>query len=137
MISCYPTVVLVFTHVYSICLIATLLQNQLTIHRLHHYFCLHPHLISYITQYDTSAYPECHLHLLHLHHYIYLSTDDNLYFFQYLLVAHPVLPDQSPHCKYLLPCRCRFFVHIPHLCFIKFVLFVVGGTLLTDRYQGK
>ena len=128
---------LLFTHVYSICLLVTLLQNQLTLHQLQNHFCLHPHLISSLPQYDTSAYPECHLLLLHLHHSIYLSTDDNLDFFQYLLVAHPVLPDQYPHCKYLLRCRCRFCIHIPHLCFIKLVLFVVGGTLLTNRYQGK
>ena len=135
MISRYTTVVLVFPHVYSICLIATLLKNQLTIHRLHHHCFFHIHILSYLPQYDTSTYPECHFLLLHLHHYLYLSTDDDLDFFQCLLVAHPVLPDQSTHRKYRL--CCRFCIHIPHLFFIKFVLFVVGGTLLTNRYQGK
>ena len=116
MISRYPTVVLVFPHVYYICLIATLLQNQLTIHRLHHHFCLHTHITSHLTQYDTSAYPECHFLLQHLYHYLYLSTDYNLDFFQYLLVDYPFFPDQyfhlnqSLHSKYLLHCRYRFLL---------------------------
>ena len=127
--------VILFPHVYSVCLIATILNNQLTLHRLHHNFCLHPYLISSLTQDDTSAYSECHLLLLHIHNSLYLSTDENLYFLQYLLVDHPVLPDQyphrnqSPHRKYIMCCRCCFRIHIPLLRFIKFVLFVVGGTL--------
>ena len=140
MISCYPTVVLVFTHVYSICLISKLLQNQLTLHQLHHHFCLHTHLISSLPQYDTSAYPECHLLLLHLHHSIYLSTDDNLDLFQYLIVDHPIFPDQYPHFKYLL--RCSFCIHFPHPCFIIYFLYgvvflPVDVPLLLNSHQRK
>ena len=72
---------------------------------------------------------------MHLHHSIYLSPNNNLNFFQYLLVPYPVLSDQSPNSKHLL--SFSFRINIPHPCFIQFVLFVFGGPLPKNRNQGK
>ena len=104
-------------------------------------FFFHHHLISYLPQYDTSAYPECHFLLLHLHQYLYLSIDENLDFYQYLLVSHPVLSDQSSyhnqstHLKYLLHRRCCFCIHITHLNFIQsfYLLLVVHSCQIYIR----
>ena len=140
MIYRYPTVVLVYTQVYYLCSIPALLRNQLPLHWKYHNYCLNNHLISSLPQDYPSTHPECNLHLLHLHNYIYISPDGNFYFFQYLLVAHPFLPDKypqpnkSPHQKY--PPRCIFLINIPHLCFVTFVLFG-DGQLLPNQHQGN
>ena len=88
-----------------------------------------------------SSYHECHFLLLYLNRSIYISPGGNLGLFQYFLVSHPVLPDQYhhlnqfPHHKYLL---CHFYrINIPHLRFLQFVQFVVGGSLLPNQHQGK
>ena len=103
-------------------------------------FFLHHHLISSLTQYHPSEYPECRLLVLNINNYLYLSPSGDLDFFQYLLVAHPVLPDKYSHRKYLL--HCSFCIHITHLCFFPFVLFgvgplPVGDPLLPNQHQGK
>ena len=104
-------------------------------------FFLRHHIISYLYQDDPYEYPECHLFLLNLHHYHYISPDGNLDLFHYILVYHPILTDKSthhnqpPHTKYFL--RYCFRIYIPHLCFLQFVLFVVSGPLLPNQHQRK
>ena len=84
---------------------------------------------------------EYHFIIMHPRHYLYISPDGNLVFFQYILVAHPVIPDQyphhnqSPHNKYL---RHFFYcIHFTHIRFLTFVQFVVGGPLLPNQHQVK
>ena len=72
---------------------------------------------------------------MYLYSYLYLSPDGNLGFFQYLLVYHLFISDQSPHSKYILGFCYR--IHINHLCFLQFVQFVVGGILIPNQRQGK
>ena len=59
-----------------------------------------------------------------------------------LLVSYTVITyqyphhNQSPHFKYIM--RCCIHIHIPHLCFLQFILFFIGGVpILPNQHQGK
>ena len=116
------------------------MHNQIPNNQQNHHLGLHYHIISCLSQDDTSSYSECHFLFLNPNNSLYLSPDGNLGFFKCVLVKKPSLldqsPDQSTHCKYLLCCRLN--IYIPHLSFIQFVQFVaVGGPLLPNQHKGK